>query len=179
LLSREVAGKEALCGCSLHFALAAATPHTPHPCPCSRAPPSPPPAARTGAPGCTASAPRSHMSPSTPSTSRVGCVGGWAGAWMGRGCRLLPMFPCSPVSTADRHDGAALRLLVFLRHPSCLHPSFSTHATPHLPAAAETLTADFSHGVVTPNQLRWRPFPIPEDPVDFVRGLFTICGAGW
>lgn len=44
--------------------------------------------------------------------------------------------------------------------------------------AAETLTADFSHAVVTPNQLRWRPFAIPEDPVDFVRGLFTICGAG-
>ncbi len=32
--------------------------------------------------------------------------------------------------------------------------------------------------MVTPNQLRWRPFPIPEDPVDFVRGLFTICGNG-
>ena len=25
---------------------------------------------------------------------------------------------------------------------------------------------------------RWRPFSIPADPVDFVRGLFTICGAG-
>lgn len=49
---------------------------------------------------------------------------------------------------------------------------------PALPPAAETLTADFSHGVVTPNQLRWRPFSIPEDPVDFVRGLLTICGAG-
>lgn len=32
--------------------------------------------------------------------------------------------------------------------------------------------------MVTPNQLRWRPFPIPQDPVDWVRGLFTICGAG-
>lgn len=29
--------------------------------------------------------------------------------------------------------------------------------------AAETLTADFTHGVVTPNQLRWRPFPLPAD----------------
>ena len=25
---------------------------------------------------------------------------------------------------------------------------------------------------------RWRPFKIPEDASDFVRGLFTICGAG-
>jgi homogentisate 1,2-dioxygenase len=43
---------------------------------------------------------------------------------------------------------------------------------------AETLTADFAQGVVTPNQLRWRPFAIPNEPVDFVRGLFTVCGAG-
>jgi homogentisate 1,2-dioxygenase len=51
------------------------------------------------------------------------------------------------------------------------------------------LTADFSHCTVTPNQLRWRPFPIPADGgadgsssgeggVDFVRGLSTVCGAG-
>lgn len=48
----------------------------------------------------------------------------------------------------------------------------------HPTVAAETLTADFSRGVVTPNQLRWRPFAIPEDKVDFVTGLFTICGSG-
>ena len=32
--------------------------------------------------------------------------------------------------------------------------------------------------MITPNQLRWRPFAIPSDSVDFVRGLTTICGAG-
>ena len=37
---------------------------------------------------------------------------------------------------------------------------------------------EFDRGVVTPNQLRWRPFAIPSDSVDFVRGLTTICGAG-
>ena len=33
---------------------------------------------------------------------------------------------------------------------------------------------------VTPNQLRWRPFELPKpgDPVDFLSGLHTICGAG-
>lgn len=32
---------------------------------------------------------------------------------------------------------------------------------------------------VTPNQLRWRPFPVPHEPgVDFLRGTTTICGAG-
>lgn len=25
---------------------------------------------------------------------------------------------------------------------------------------------------------RWRPLPIPAEPIDFVRGLFTMCGAG-
>ena len=37
---------------------------------------------------------------------------------------------------------------------------------------------EFDRGVITPNQLRWRPFAIPSDSVDFVRGLTTICGAG-
>ena len=30
--------------------------------------------------------------------------------------------------------------------------------------------------VVTPNQLRWDPFPIPDAPSDFIDGLVTICG---
>jgi homogentisate 1,2-dioxygenase len=31
---------------------------------------------------------------------------------------------------------------------------------------------------VTPNQLRWDPFPIPSEPADFVDGLITICTNG-
>ena len=34
---------------------------------------------------------------------------------------------------------------------------------------------------VTPNQLRWDPFPIPsskEEPCDFVDGLALVCSAG-
>ena len=30
----------------------------------------------------------------------------------------------------------------------------------------------------TPNQLRWNPFPIPDEPTDFVDGLMKICGNG-
>jgi homogentisate 1,2-dioxygenase len=30
--------------------------------------------------------------------------------------------------------------------------------------------------VVTPNQLRWDPFPIPEAATDFIDGLIAICG---
>lgn len=29
-----------------------------------------------------------------------------------------------------------------------------------------------------PNQLRWKPFDIPDKATDFVEGLNTICGAG-
>lgn len=61
--------------------------------------------------------------------------------------------------------------------PSVTHEPFTPLCWP-----SETLVADFSAAVVTPNQLRWRPFPIPDGPddhpVDFVRGLFTVCGAG-
>lgn len=57
--------------------------------------------------------------------------------------------------------------------PSVTHEPFHPLNFP-----AETLTANFEQGVVTPNQIRWRPFPIPNEPVDFVRGLFTVCGAG-
>ena len=38
--------------------------------------------------------------------------------------------------------------------------------------------SDHNAATVTPNQLRWRPFELPNDPVDFVTGLHTICGAG-
>ncbi|KAG2428612.1 hypothetical protein HYH02_014313 [Chlamydomonas schloesseri] len=57
--------------------------------------------------------------------------------------------------------------------PSVTHEPFHPINFPN-----ETLTADFSGGTVTPNQLRWRPFPIPSEPVDWVRGLFTLCGTG-
>ncbi|MDE2139899.1 MAG: homogentisate 1,2-dioxygenase, partial [Gammaproteobacteria bacterium] len=31
---------------------------------------------------------------------------------------------------------------------------------------------------VTPERLRWNPFPIPKKPVDFLDGLFTVAGNG-
>lgn len=76
--------------------------------------------------------------------------------------------------TAPR--GVNKRSWLYRIRPSVTHQPFRPMCFP-----SETLTADFSRAVVTPNQLRWRPFPIPsseDHPVDFVRGLFTICGAG-
>lgn len=36
----------------------------------------------------------------------------------------------------------------------------------------------FSETEVPPNRLRWNPFPIPEQPTDFVDGLMTLAGSG-
>ena len=73
--------------------------------------------------------------------------------------------------TAPRRENR--RSWLYRIRPSVTHEPFHPVSFP-----PEGLTADFSRGVVTPNQLRWRPFPIPEHPIDFVQGLFTICGAG-
>ena len=39
-------------------------------------------------------------------------------------------------------------------------------------------TPPFSEGVLSPQQMRWDPFPIPEGDVDLVAGMHTIGGNG-
>jgi len=39
-------------------------------------------------------------------------------------------------------------------------------------------SSPFDEVVTTPNQLRWDPLPIPEEPTDFVDGIITIAGNG-
>jgi len=39
-------------------------------------------------------------------------------------------------------------------------------------------SSPFDEVVTTPNQLRWDPLPIPEEPTDFVDGITTIAGNG-
>jgi homogentisate 1,2-dioxygenase len=36
----------------------------------------------------------------------------------------------------------------------------------------------FNEAETPPNRLRWHPFPIPEQPADFIDGLFTLAGSG-
>ena len=55
--------------------------------------------------------------------------------------------------------------------PAVMHGEFTPFAQPRL-------HGDFSHGAVSPNQLRWSPLPFPETPTDFVEGLFTMGGNG-
>jgi homogentisate 1,2-dioxygenase len=39
-------------------------------------------------------------------------------------------------------------------------------------------SAPFDEVVTTPNQLRWDPLPLPEEPTDFIDGITTIAGNG-
>ena len=39
-------------------------------------------------------------------------------------------------------------------------------------------TGPFNEAPPTPNQMRWRPMPIPSKPTDFVDGIATIGGNG-
>lgn len=73
--------------------------------------------------------------------------------------------------TAPRH--ANQRSWLYRIKPSVTHQPFHPLNFP-----VNTLISDFANAVITPNQLRWRPFQVPRDPVDFVQGLFTICGSG-
>lgn len=72
--------------------------------------------------------------------------------------------------------GANQRSWLYRVKPSVTHSPFQPcHETLHT-----RLTADFTdkETEATPNQLRWKPPPIPEIPTDFLEGLSTICGAG-
>ena len=69
---------------------------------------------------------------------------------------------------------AALRTWMYRTRPSVTHEPFSPVDASRVPH----LACDHSAHVITPNQIRWRPLPLPSTPVDWVAGLHTVCGAG-
>ncbi|MDG2526066.1 homogentisate 1,2-dioxygenase [Stenotrophomonas sp. HITSZ_GD] len=71
--------------------------------------------------------------------------------------------------TAPR--GQNRRSWLYRLRPAVMHGHFSPYAQPRL-------HNDFDQGVVSPDQLRWSPLPLPEAPTDFVDGLYTMCGNG-
>jgi homogentisate 1,2-dioxygenase len=56
--------------------------------------------------------------------------------------------------------------------PSVVHDPFT------LVNINKNLLASAAGCSLTPNQLRWKPLPIPHGPLDFVQGLHTFCCAG-
>lgn len=50
---------------------------------------------------------------------------------------------------------------------------------PYEPMGSRWLrSSPFDEVPAPPNQLRWKPLPIPTEPVDFIDGLFTMAGNG-
>jgi homogentisate 1,2-dioxygenase len=72
--------------------------------------------------------------------------------------------------TAPRHVNR--RAWLYRIRPAVLHGEFVAFEQPRI------ASAPFEHGITSPNQLRWDPFPIPDAPTDFVDGITTIAGNG-
>ncbi|WP_295939636.1 homogentisate 1,2-dioxygenase [uncultured Xanthomonas sp.] len=72
--------------------------------------------------------------------------------------------------TAPR--GANRRSWLYRIRPAVMHGGFVAYDR------AGAFHNDFQRGPVPPDQLRWSPLPLPETPVDFVDGLYTMAGNG-
>ena len=57
-------------------------------------------------------------------------------------------------------------------HPSVLHKPFEQIDSRLFKSSP------FGEIQTTPNQLRWDPVPVPEEPTDFIEGMTTIAGNG-
>lgn len=72
--------------------------------------------------------------------------------------------------SALRHEN--LRSWLYRIQPSVTHGEFR-------PIDRRLIRhAPFDQVPPTPNQTRWDPVPLPEEPTDFIDGLITICGNG-
>jgi homogentisate 1,2-dioxygenase len=72
--------------------------------------------------------------------------------------------------TAPRADNR--RTWTYRMRPSVVHRPYARIDN------GRVRSAPFNEVEATPSQLRWSPFPIPEQPTDFVDGMITIGGAG-
>ncbi|XP_065669364.1 homogentisate 1,2-dioxygenase isoform X2 [Hydra vulgaris] len=55
--------------------------------------------------------------------------------------------------------------------PSVKHKPFE-------PYNMGNFNGDWNNRFPNPNQIKWDPFELPEDPIDFVDSLSTLCGSG-
>jgi homogentisate 1,2-dioxygenase len=71
--------------------------------------------------------------------------------------------------TAPR--GENRRCWLYRIRPAVMHGAFEAFVQPRFHNL-------FGHEPVTPDPLRWDPLPLPETPLDFIDGLFTLAGNG-
>jgi len=67
--------------------------------------------------------------------------------------------------------GENRRSWLYRIRPAAVHGTFAPLHQPHF-------HNDFGDAPVSPDQLRWNPLPLPDTPVDFVDGLYTMAGNG-
>lgn len=72
--------------------------------------------------------------------------------------------------TMPRHNN--LRSWLYRINPSAKHGKFS-----HIPQTLKWLSTPFNN-ICSPNQLRWGKLIEPDEPTDFIHGLFTMAGNG-
>jgi len=72
--------------------------------------------------------------------------------------------------TAPRAENRSTWL--YKLRPSAMHGSYRRIAD------GELRSGPFNEAEAPPNRLRWNPFPIPEQPADFIDGLLTLGGSG-
>ncbi|KAH8323252.1 hypothetical protein KR067_003777, partial [Drosophila pandora] len=74
--------------------------------------------------------------------------------------------------TAPRTEN--VRTWLYRKLPSAVHLPFQSFK------AAKYFRQSWDEQPPNPNQMRWKPFDLPEDgkTVNFVEGLHTVCGAG-
>src|SRR5260370_12590685 len=72
--------------------------------------------------------------------------------------------------TAARHENR--RTWTYRIWPSVVHKPYRRIDNGKL------RSGPFNQTEATPSQLRWSPFPIPQDPIDFIDGIVTIGGSG-
>ncbi len=71
--------------------------------------------------------------------------------------------------TAPRSENR--RSWLYRMRPAAMHGPFE-------PRGHVTLHNRFDEAPATPNQLRWDPWPLPKEPIDFIDGLVTLAGNG-
>ena len=71
--------------------------------------------------------------------------------------------------TAPRSENR--RSWLYRIRPAAMHGTFAQYTQARM-------TDAFGDGPVSPDQLRWNPLEMPELPVDFVDGLFSMAGNG-
>ena len=76
----------------------------------------------------------------------------------------------------------ARRSWLYRIHPSVGHEAFVPAPNARVRGSFSSDAASGAGGVLTPNQLRWFPQPVPAvgvgEPVDWLSGLWTVAGAG-